>query len=102
MLVCLYIIHIPTVGFSRARVPKNSLFNFKLKCVINFTCIPVGSGDASSTCSCWLLLLVIVVGIDMSLFCLLLQYLSKLVVTDAAEKRAHLMRLLDHPLQKKT
>ncbi len=60
---------------------------------------PVISGDASSTCPCGLLILLVVVGIDVGLLSLLLQDLSKLVFANAAKERAHVMGLLDHPLQ---
>lgn len=60
---------------------------------------PVVSGDASGTRPCGLLVLLVVVGVDVGLLRLLLQDRSEVVLADAAEERADLVRLLDHPLQ---
>lgn len=60
---------------------------------------PVVSGDAGGTRPSGLLVLLIVVGVDVGLLGLLLQDGSEVVFADAAEERADVVRLLDHPLQ---
>lgn len=60
---------------------------------------PVVSGDAGGTRPRGLLVLLIVVGVDVGLLGLLLQDRSKVVLANAAEERADVVRLLDHPLQ---
>lgn len=61
-------------------------------------CPPVVSGDASGTRPCGLLVLLVVVGVNVSLLSLLLQDRSEIVFADAAEERADVVGLLDHPL----
>ena len=63
-------------------------------------CVPVVPSDADGAGSGRLLLLLIVVGVDVDLLCLLLQDLPEAILPDAAKERAHLVGLLDHPLQK--
>lgn len=68
-------------------------------CYFNYS--PVISSDASSTRPCGLLILLVVVGINVGFFSLLLQDVAKLVFANAAEKCAHIVGFLDHPLQTK-
>ena len=79
-----------------------SLDLLSLECVYyeseRVTCLPVVSGDACGTGPCRLLCLLIVVGVHVGLVCLLLQNLPKLILSDTAEERTHLVGILDHPL----
>lgn len=63
---------------------------------------PVVSSDARSTRSCGFFILFVVVNIDVGLLSLLLEDLSKLIFADAAEERSHVVRFLDHPLERAT